>query len=50
MDVLGKTILIKEMSDLSHSVVNINELSAGVYFINVNFDNNKSIVKKFIKQ
>ena len=50
MDVLGKTILIKEMSDLNHSAVNINELSAGVYFINVNFDNDRNIVKKFVKQ
>ncbi len=50
MDVLGKTVLIKQMDDLSHSGININELNNGVYFINVNFDSNKSIMKKFIKQ
>lgn len=50
VDVLGKTVLQKQTDDLNHSVVNINELSSGVYFINVIFDNNKSIVKKFVKQ
>ncbi len=50
MDVLGKTILTKQMDDLNHSGININELNSGVYFITVNFDNNKSIVKKFVKQ
>jgi hypothetical protein len=49
-DVLGKTVLQQQTNDLNHSAVNISELAGGVYFINVIFDNNKSIVKKFVKQ
>jgi hypothetical protein len=49
-DVLGKTVLETRSSDLYQTSINIEELNSGIYFINLKFDNNKSVVKKFIKQ
>jgi len=50
MDVTGRTIKTGHLRDLSQSTININELNAGIYFLNLNFDSNQLAVKKFVKQ
>lgn len=49
-DVLGRNIKSGELNSLSQSTIHINELNAGVYFLNINFNSNEIVVKKFVKQ
>ncbi|HWY12224.1 MAG TPA: T9SS type A sorting domain-containing protein, partial [Bacteroidia bacterium] len=48
-DMLGKTVLESKSTDLYQTSINIEQLNSGIYFLNIKFDNNKSIVKKFVK-
>lgn len=50
IDVTGRTVRAGNLSDLNQSLININELNAGIYFLNLNFDNHQSSIKKFVKQ
>lgn len=50
IDVTGRTIRAGNLNDLNQSIININELNAGIYFLNLNFGNNQSAIKKFVKQ
>jgi hypothetical protein len=45
IDIQGKVVLT---SNLDSKTININQLEDGVYFIKL-FDNDKSVIKKFIK-
>ncbi len=49
IDVLGKTLVIKNSGIESHSVLDVSNLHTGVYFVEIN-NNGKSIIKRFIKQ
>ncbi|MBL7894028.1 MAG: T9SS type A sorting domain-containing protein [Bacteroidia bacterium] len=49
-DVLGRNIKSGQLNGLNQSTIHINELNAGVYFLNINFNSNEIVVKKFVKQ
>ena len=49
LDILGKELLLKEHSGLDDVVINVSELSQGVYFVKVE-SGGKYSVKKFIKE
>ncbi len=48
-DILGKTIIEKEISDLYQTSINIDELTSGVYLLQIKNDKG-FVTKKFIKQ
>lgn len=49
-DVSGRIVLTQRSDDLNQTIINTANLNSGIYFLNIKFGNNKSLVKKFIKQ
>lgn len=49
IDVLGKTIIKNEVTDLTNININISNIKSGVYFIKLQV-NNSTVTKKFVKQ
>ncbi|MCD4774277.1 MAG: lamin tail domain-containing protein [Bacteroidales bacterium] len=48
-NILGKAILNKNyQSGLKNTVVDINKLESSIYFVNVTFENNQTVMKKII--
>ncbi len=45
----GRIVLTKEISNANSIVINTNHLQKGIYFVRMTDDNNKTIIKKFIK-
>lgn len=49
-DITGRTVKTEILSDLHQEKVNISDLNSGIYLLNIIFDNNKTVTKKFVKQ
>lgn len=49
-DVSGRELLNENSNDINNSVVDVSNLSSGIYFITLLFNNHTSLVKKFVKQ
>ena len=49
LDVNGKVVFSQRLSDLENSIIDVDNLNQGIYFINVMTESNKVYIKKFVK-
>jgi hypothetical protein len=49
VDLNGRQVISKTFNNVSDAQIDVNELSAGMYLINITSDN-ATITKKFLKQ
>ena len=49
LDVVGKTLLTTEINEGSYTIIPVNDLATGVYFIRIQQGKN-TVTKKFIKE
>ena len=47
---MGSVVLDKELENTDSELINISSFGSGIYFVQIFFENNFSVIKKIIKK